>query len=82
MEFVSRTFGALLTCEQKAVAIVQSYPFFPDTYAIATVAIARAGGSLEVSGIEREALARLDAKVFPGVRWAPVAEAGSAVDAS
>lgn len=39
MHFVRDAFGYCLTPMQKAAAITRSYPFFPDSFSISTVAL-------------------------------------------
>ncbi|KAI3437838.1 hypothetical protein D9Q98_000284 [Chlorella vulgaris] len=55
MEFIGTVFKTILTPLQKARAIVQSYPFYPDVYQIATVLALEKGGSAALESLETAA---------------------------
>ncbi|GAB4819372.1 hypothetical protein N2152v2_006418 [Parachlorella kessleri] len=53
MEFIGTVFKTIFNPLQKARAIVQSYPFYPDVYQIATaLAVEREGGATAVEALQ------------------------------
>ena len=52
MEFIGTVFKTIFSPLQKARAIVQSYPFYPDVYQIATVLASEKEGAALVESLD------------------------------